>query len=146
VVDSDELTDGRLRLGGVALVVLDDQLDLTELTQACSPARCSGWPDGPEKLPIVPMSSSDPDAATAEPELAVLVLVLVPVLLALLLLLQAVARAATATLSADTRSRAVLRALFITGSTPKVGRNGMVTDRPGRRVPRALAWPESRRG
>jgi hypothetical protein len=94
------------------------------------------------------MSRSDPDAATAEPELAALglaVLMLVPVL-ALLLLLQAVARAATATLSADIRSRAVLRALFITGSTPKVGRNGMVTGRPGRRVPGALAWPESRRG
>ena len=96
-------------------------LALTESTQACSPARCSGWADGPEKLPIVPMTRSDPDAAT--PELAVLavlglVLALVPLLL-LLLLLQAEARAATATLSADARSRAVLRAVFISGSNPQ---------------------------
>jgi hypothetical protein len=41
------------------------------------------------------------------------------------LLLQAVARAATATLSADARNRAVLRALFITGSNPqRFGREG----------------------
>src|SRR5580693_10684921 len=65
-------------------------LALTESTQACRPARCSGWADGPEKLPIVPMRRSDPDAATAELELDALGLVLVLVL-ALLLLLQAVA-------------------------------------------------------
>ena len=119
-------------------------LALTESTQACSPARCSGWADGPEKLPMVPMSRSDPDAATAEPELDALVLVLELALLPLLLLLQAVARAATATPSTDARHRAVLRVLFITGSTPKVGRDGMVAHRPGRRVPGAPAWPESR--
>ena len=91
-------------------------LALTESTQACSPARCSGSPVGPEKSPIVPITRSDPDAATAEPELAGLVLLLaVP----LLLLLQAATRAATATLSADARSRAFLRVEFITGSTPK---------------------------
>lgn len=66
------------------------------------------------------MTRSDPDAATAEPELELdaLELVLLPALL-LLLLLQAVARAATATLSADTRHRAVLRAVFIAGSNPQ---------------------------
>src|SRR5580700_7191903 len=88
-------------------------LALTESTQACSPARCSGSADGPEKLPMVPMSRSDPDAATVELDALVLVLVLVP------LLLQAVARAATATLSADARHRAVLRVLFITVSNPQ---------------------------
>jgi hypothetical protein len=40
-------------------------------------------------------------------------------LLLLLLLLQAAARAATATLSADARSRAVLRAVFMAGSNPQ---------------------------
>src|SRR5271165_3536498 len=98
-------------------------LALTESTQACSPARCEGSPPGPEKLPIVPMTRSDPDAATAEPELAGLVLLLA--LLALLLLLQAAARAATATLSADARSRAVLRAVFLTWlEPPTVGPDG----------------------
>ena len=52
-------------------------LALTESTQACSPARCSGSADGPEKLPMVPMTRSDPDAATAEPELELDALVLV---------------------------------------------------------------------
>ena len=105
-------------------------LALTESTQACSPARCSGWADGPEKLPIVPMSRSDPDAATAEPELGELALVLA--LVPLLVLLQAVARAATATLSADARHRAVLRVLFITGSNPQdSGRDGTVTGPAG---------------
>src|ERR1700736_6368994 len=96
-------------------------LALTESTQACSPARWSGWADGPEKLPIVPMSKSDPDAATAELDALVLglALALVVVLLSLLLLLQAVARAATATLSTDARSRAALCAFFITGSNPQ---------------------------
>jgi len=71
------------------------------------------------------MTRSDPDATTAEPELDTLELVLLPaLLLLLLLLLQAVARAATATLSADARSRAVLRALFITGSNPQKIRPG----------------------
>ena len=122
-------------------------LAFTESTQACSPARCSGWADGPEKLPIVPTTRSDPDAATAEPELELeldaLELVLLPALL-LLLLLQAVARAATATLSADTRHRAVLRALFITGSNPqRFGRDG---DGPAQRRPLRgeLAWRASR--
>src|SRR5208283_1419884 len=64
---------------------------------------------------------SDPEATTAEPPVVALLLVdWLP-----LVLLQAAARAATATLSADVRSRAVLRALFITGSTPRrFGRNG----------------------
>src|SRR5271154_4907665 len=75
------------------------------------------------------MTRSDPDAAATEPELDALELMLLsallPLLLLLLLLLQAVARAATATLSADARSRAVLRALFITGSNPqRFGREG----------------------
>ena len=118
-------------------------LALTESTQACSPARCSGWADGPEKLPIVPMSRSDPDAATAELDAPVLVLVLVLVPLLLLVLLQAVARAATATLSADARHRAVLRVLFITGSNPQEsGRDGRATG-PAGAAPAALAWPES---
>ena len=70
------------------------------------------------------MTRSDPDAATAEPELDALELVLLDPL-ELVLLLQAVARAATATLSADARNRAVLRALFITGSNPqRFGREG----------------------
>jgi hypothetical protein len=103
-------------------------LALTELTQACSPARCSGCPEGPEKLPIVPMTRSDPDEATAGLELAAAGLVLPPGLL-LLLLLQAVARAATATLSADARSSAVLRAFYITGSDPQEA--GTVTAPPG---------------
>ena len=89
------------------------------------------------------MTRSDPDAATAEPELDALELVLLPaLLLLLLLLLQAVARAATATLSAAARSRAVLRALFITGSNPqRFGREG---DGPaqGRRSG-AAAWRAS---
>src|SRR5712691_4601627 len=107
-------------------------LALTEFTQACSPARCSGWADGPEKLPIVPMTRSDPDAATAEPELDALGLVLVPALLPLLLLLQAAARAATATLSADARSRAVLRTFFMAGfKPPTVGRDEKVTGPTG---------------
>ena len=115
-------------LGCIALVVLGDQLDLAALDAAAgvdpvdpgrSPARCSGSPDGPEKLPIVPMSRSDPDAATAELELGALMLVL-----ALLLLLQAVARAATATLSADARSRVVLLVFFISGSNPRKSRPG----------------------
>ena len=76
------------------------------------------------------MTRSDPDAATAEPELELdaLELVLLPALL-LLLLLQAVARAATATLSADTRHRAVLRAVFIAGSNPQSSA-GTVTGLP----------------
>src|SRR5271165_6315629 len=93
-------------------------LALTESTQACSPARCSGSADGPEKLPIVPMSRSDPDVATAELELELELDALVLVL-ALLLLLQAVARAATAMLSADARSRVVLLVFFISGSNPQ---------------------------
>ena len=88
---------------------------------------------------MVPMSRSDPDAATVELDALVLVLVLVP----LLLLLQAVARAATATLSADARHRAVLRVLFITVSNPQgSGRDGRAT-RPAGAAPAALAWPES---
>ena len=105
-------------------------LALTESTQACSPARCSGWPDGPEKLPIVPMTRSDPGrgdggagaGASSGWPLPLLLLLLV-------LLLQAVARAATATLSADARSRAVLRALFITGSNPQESSGETVTAR-----------------
>ena len=120
-------------------------LALTESTQACSPARCSGSADGPEKLPMVPMSRSDPDAATAEPELDALVLVLVA-LLPLLLLLQAVARAATATLSTDARSRAVLCVLFITGSNPQESAgDGTVTGPPSACAPGAPTWPASRR-
>ena len=69
------------------------------------------------------MTRSDPDAATAEPELDALELVLLDAL-ELVLLLQAVARAATATLSAEARNRAVLRALFITGSNPQKIRPG----------------------
>ena len=119
-------------------------LALTESTQACRPARCSGSADGPEKLPMVPMTRSDPDAATAEPELAALVLVLV--LLPLLLLLQAVARAATATPSTDARSRAVLFAFFITGSNPQESGRGRSGDWSARRrAPGALTWPESPR-
>jgi hypothetical protein len=79
-------------------------------------------------LPIVPMIRSDPDEATAGLELAAAGLVLPPGL-PLLLLLQAVARAATATLSADARSRAVLRTLYITGSDPQ--EIGTVTAPPG---------------
>ncbi len=94
------------------------------------------------------MTRSDPDAATAEPaleldalELDTLELVLLPALL-LLLLLQAVARAATATLSADTRHRAVLRALFITGSNPqRFGRDG--DGLPEADAPGAAAWRAS---
>ena len=122
-------------------------LALTDSTQACSPARCSGWADGPEKLPMVPMTRSDPDAATAEPELKLdaLVLVLVPLLL-LLVLLQAVARAATATPSADARSRAVLFAFFITGSNPQDSAgDGTVTGPPSACAPGAPTWPASRR-
>ena len=76
---------------------------------------------------MVPMTRSDPDAATAELELDALVLVLELALLPLLLLLQAVARAATATPSTDALSRAVLFAFFITDSNPQEsgrGRNG----------------------
>jgi hypothetical protein len=65
------------------------------------------------------MTRSDPDAATAAAELLELGLPLALLLFPLLaLLLQAAARAATATLSADTRSRAVLRVLLITGFDP----------------------------
>src|SRR6266567_141949 len=65
------------------------------------------------------MTRSDPDAATAAAELAALGLLLLALLFPLpALLLQAAARAATATLSADTRSRAVLRVLLITGFDP----------------------------
>src|SRR5438046_10663403 len=118
-------------------------LALTEAAQACSPARCSGWPDGPEKLPIVPMTSSGPDAATAEPALELvapgLEPALVPLLL-LLLLLQAVARAATATLSTDARSRAVLRACFMTTSNPqRSARTGKMTGRRSAGAPGGLA-------
>src|ERR1700736_6116339 len=121
-------------------------LALTESTQACNPARCSGWADGPEKLPIVPMSKSDPDAATAEPDALVLVLALALVLLPLLLLLQAVARAATATLSTDARSRAALCAFFITGSNPQEsGGDGTVTGPSSACAPGAPTWPASRR-
>ena len=82
---------------------------------------------------MVPMTRSDPDEATAALELTALVLLL-------LLLLQAAARATTAALSADARSSAVLRVLFIAGSTPKeVGWGG---DWPARR-PGAPAWRES---
>ena len=108
-------------------------LALTESTQACSPARCSGWADGPEKLPIVPMSRSDPDAATAELDAPVLVLVLVLVPLLLLLLLQAVARAATATLSADARQQSGSACLVhYWFEPPRVG-PGREGDWPGRR-------------
>ncbi len=121
-------------------------LAFTESTQACSPAKCSGWAEGPEKLPIVPMTRSDPDAATAEPELELeldaLELALLPALLLLLLLLQAVARAATATLSADTRSRAVLRAVFMAGSNPQRS-GGMVTGLPNAGRSGELAWRAS---
>jgi hypothetical protein len=64
-------------------------------------------------LPIVPTTRSDPDEATAGLELTAAEPVL-PLVLLLLLLLQAAARATTATLSADARSRAVLRVLYIT--------------------------------
>jgi hypothetical protein len=88
------------------------------------------------------MTRSDPDEATAGLELPAVWLVVLPALLLLLLLLQAAARAATATLSADARSRAVLRALFIAGSNPQwwPGRDG---DWPVQRRARgALAWQE----
>ena len=81
---------------------------------------------------MVPITRSDPDAATAEPELDALVLVpLLLLLLLVLVLLQAVARAATATPSADARSRAVLFAFFITGSNPQDSAgDGTVTGPP----------------
>jgi hypothetical protein len=85
---------------------------------------------------MVPMTRSDPVAATAEPELDALVLELA--LLPLLLLLQAVARAATATPSTDARSRAVLFAFFITGSNPQDSAgDGTVTGPPSACAPGA---------
>src|SRR6266851_214396 len=90
-------------------------LALTESIQACSPARCDGSADGPEKSPIVPMARAEPVAdGAADAELPDVV---PPVLL--VLLLQAAATVATATASADTRSRLVLRDGFFTGLTPK---------------------------
>src|ERR1700730_848767 len=89
-------------------------LALTESTQACSPARCDGSADGPEKSPIVPMTRAEPVAeGAADAELPDVV---PPVLL---VLLQAAATVATATASADTCSRLVLRDGFFTGLTPK---------------------------
>ena len=88
---------------------------------------------------MVPMTRSDPDEATAALELAALVLLLV--LLLLLLLLQAAARATTAALSADARSSAVLRVLFIAGSTPRKSAGWMGP--PGACALAAPAWRES---
>jgi hypothetical protein len=90
------------------------------------------------------MTRSDPDAATAA-ELAALGLLLALLFPLLALLLQAAARAATAMLSADTRSRAILRVLLITGFDPHESAGTVRGPHLAPALPGVPVWRESQR-